>query len=75
MKEIPKYILKALEKRAKAAVAFSEADSIISEYIDNNEIDCEYTHLHVEALTNPYSCNEETIQDIKKHMEEKNEHF
>lgn len=68
MKKIPQYILKALENRAKAAVAFSEADSIISEYIDKNGIDCEYTHLHVETLTNPYSANEETIADIENHF-------
>ena len=67
-KKIPQYILKALEKRAKAAVAFSEADNIISEYIDKNRIDCEYTHLHVESLTNPYSCNKETIEDIENHF-------
>lgn len=61
---IPDYIKKALERREKAAYAFIRNDSIISNFILKNNIDCEYIHLHCESLGCPEIANQETITAI-----------
>lgn len=53
--EIPKYILKALERRQKAAYIFNEADLLITEFINKHNIEAEsYDYCGgVEAIVNP----------------------
>ncbi len=62
----PKYIEKALHDRARAAEKFLNLDLLISDWLDKNNIDCEYAHLHVETISNPYGTMDETLQDIKR---------
>lgn len=69
--KVPKYVIQALDRRKKAANAFVSADAIISEFIDKNGIDCEYTHLHCESLCNAHLANNETIEAILSHEKEK----
>lgn len=64
--KVPKYIEEALKRRAKAAVTFTDTDSVISEFIEKHGIDCEYTHLHCESLLNPYVANSATVKAIEE---------
>lgn len=54
---IPKYILKALGRRARAAESFNTNDLIISKFIDKHNIEIESYDYHggVESIVNPYN--------------------
>lgn len=54
--QIPKYIEKALERRAKSACIFNETDYIVSTYLDKMGIETEMcdTHGWVDAIVNSY---------------------
>lgn len=61
MKRIPQYIESALRRREKAALAWLEADSIITKYIIRNDlsdkIDSYDFGTGTEALINPHDSN------------------
>lgn len=64
--KVPKYIVTALEQRARAAVAFEKADQIISEFIDKNEIGADPADYHhgAESLFAPWESVERVIEAI-----------
>ena len=72
-KNIPQYIEKALDRRARAARIFDEADSIISKYlIKNHWDDLADTACFlggVESITNPELANEDVRNAIRAGME------
>lgn len=55
--KIPKYIDKLLEKRAKSALDFTEADSKIAEQLEKNEVEVSGDHILSGAcsLYEPYT--------------------
>ena len=67
----PKYILKAIQDRAKAADRFNELDILISKWCDANcGVDAvEDTWGYVDTLSNPYEAAERTIKDINRSMQ------
>lgn len=64
---IPKYILKAIQRRANAARIYVNEDLIISEWCTRNGINAEYIYGNVETVTN-YDVNE-FIRDIYDNWE------
>lgn len=64
--KVPKYITTALERRARAAQAFFEADEIVSEFIEKNgiEVDSADYRLGAEALFTPWESVERVIEAI-----------
>lgn len=67
--KIPKYIDKLLEKRAKAALDFTDADSQLVEWLDKNKIKVGSDHISSGAcsLLEPYS----SIDYIRECISEK----
>ena len=67
--KIPKYIDKVLEKRAKAAADFIDADSKIVKWLDKNDIAVSADHILTGAcsLCEPYS----SIEHIREVILEK----
>ena len=65
--KIPKYIEKALERRAKAAVIWNHNDLIISEFIDKHNIIVEDYDYHggCEAIVNPWTSSSRVAEAIK----------
>lgn len=55
--DIPKYVLKALGRRARAAETFNTNDLIVSKFIDKHNINVESYDYHggVESIVNPYN--------------------
>lgn len=53
--KIPNEIENALKRRTAAAIEWIEADYIVSQFIDENDIDCEDYDYHggVDAIVNP----------------------
>lgn len=64
--KVPKYIFEAIKLRAIFAQRYSHYDHIVSDYIDKNNIDCEYIHGHVETIINPVFAARETFEAIKE---------
>ena len=67
--KVPKYIQDALKRRARAAVAWSTADRIITDFIDKHEIDVppeDYCG-GVEAIVNPWDSALSVLQAIENH--------
>lgn len=64
----PKYIEEALNKRAKAAIRFNKYDSLVSRWIDKNNIyvESENTWGGVDAIVNPEESKEIVLEAIKK---------
>lgn len=66
--KIPKYIEKALERRARAAEIWNHNDLIISEFIDKHDIfeidSCDY-HGGVEAIVNPWASSSRVAEAIR----------
>jgi len=69
--EIPKYILVALDRRRKAALAFQTQDYIVSTYCQKHEIDTEFIYSHAECIVEPDGAYEHTLTDIRKHFNRK----
>lgn len=69
-RRIPKYILKAIHDRARYADKFTELDLLISQWCDANcgAYNVECTWGYVDTLTNPYECEKQTIEEIKRFM-------
>lgn len=65
--KIPKYIEKALERRAKAAEIWNRNDLIISEFIDKHNIIAEDYDYHggCEAIVNPWTSSSRVAEAIK----------
>lgn len=71
---IPKEISAALKKRTKAAIDLNKADSIVSDFIMENDIkidDADYL-TGVEMYANPYTSECRVREAIKKHKFTKN---
>lgn len=66
--KVPKYIVTALEQRARAAVAFEKADQIVSEFIDKNKIEADSADYHhgAESLFAPWESVERVIEAINE---------
>lgn len=66
--KIPKYIEKALIKRAKCAGAFVEADCVVSNFLDKHgiEIDNSDYWSGAEALCNPWDSVNRIAEAIAK---------
>ena len=64
--KIPKYIEQALQKRVKAAVQLMDIDEIITDFINENNIDAEYEDFcgGCEMYINPYDSAERIRQSI-----------
>lgn len=64
----PKYIKKALDKRAKAAEVFIKQDGIIYDYLEKHKIDVmDYDILTgCESLVNPHSSSQRIYAAILK---------
>lgn len=66
--KVPKYIEKALERRARAAEAWNHNDLIVSNFIDKHDIfgidECDY-HSGVEAIVNPWASSQRVYKAIK----------
>ena len=67
--KVPKYIEKALERRAKAINDYMKADDILTKFIEKNEIDVplEDYGLGAEAMTNPWESNISVKKCIENH--------
>lgn len=67
--KVPKYIEKALEKRIKGANMVSEADTIIEDFINKNNIDAYWEDYGggVEMYVNPI----DSAEAIRKAIREK----
>lgn len=63
--KIPKYILKHIEARGKAAEKFCEHDYIISRWCNKNEIETEQINGYVDSVVNPEQSNKQLIKDIR----------
>ena len=65
--KIPKYIEKALERRAKAAEIWNNNDLIISNFIDKHNIIVEDYDYHggCEAIVNPWTSSSRVAEAIK----------
>ncbi len=63
--KIPKYIYRAIMLRAKYAKLYNYYDYIVSDYCDKHNIECEFTHGHVETVVHPKEAAEETLQIIE----------
>lgn len=64
---IPKYILKAIQRRANAARIYFDADLLVSNWCTKNNINSQYIYGNVETVTN-YNVNE-FIRDIYDNWE------
>lgn len=64
---VPKYIERALERRARAAEVWNHNDLIVSEFIDKHDIDIDSCHYHggVEAIVNPWASFSNVMDAIK----------
>lgn len=65
--KVPKYIEKALERRARAANQWNSNDLIISEFIDKHKIVVEDYDYHggCEAIVNPWTSSRRVYDAIK----------
>lgn len=77
-KEIPKYILKAIESRANAAYLFNKYDLMISQWCDKQfgtYHNIEDTYGYVDTVSNPYiamnRCKEQIKQEMSKNKNER----
>lgn len=62
--KIPKYILKHIEARGKAAERFNENDYIISQWCHKNGIETEQINGYVDSVVNPEQSNKQLVKDI-----------
>lgn len=64
----PKYIEDALNKRAKAAIQFNKYDSLVSRWINKNNIyvESENTFGGVDAIMHPEESKKVILEAIKK---------
>ena len=71
MKNIPKYILQAIESRANAAYLFNKYDLMISQWCDKQfgiNHNVEDTYGYVDTISNPYIAMNRCKQQIKQEM-------
>lgn len=67
--KIPKYIKEALNKRAKAACAITDADRLITDFINRNSIDVDPADYcrGVEQYSAPYESTNRIYDAIVNH--------
>lgn len=64
----PKYIIRALQERVNAAIKFNNADYVVSQWLEKNDIDVETydTYGGVEAIVNPVDSQRRILSAIDK---------
>lgn len=71
--KIPKYIDDALVKRRKAAIKLLDYDSIVTTFINNNQLDVDFEDYDggCEIFLNPYDSEQAVRQAILNHNNRK----